>query len=200
VFNIPQLGVAGDVCHLNIEFSEYDTFNTVVTYSTLSHYSMFRIFTGLRMESITSSGVSPVYSEEQIQFDVTSIDSKYKYFRFQWIVNDNAGRYGFGNRESSLQAFERPSSTSSSTTIVNNNNKKIEFNTSDSEFVTWNGSVATFTHNMNCIPLIAIYDDNLEQILYGIKVINGNSFSIDFKDKTVITGTWKMIVSYGVEF
>lgn len=82
----------------------------------------------------------------------------------------------------------------------NPSNKMIEFTTSNSSSVTWNENVATFTHNMNCIPLIAIYDDNLEQILYGIKVINGNSFSIDFKDKTVITGTWKMIVSYGVAY
>lgn len=82
----------------------------------------------------------------------------------------------------------------------NPSNKMIEFTTSNSSSVTWNGNVATFTHDMNCIPLIAIYDENLEQILYGIKVINGNSFTIDFKDKSVITGTWKMIVSYGVAY
>ena len=153
------------------------------------------------MHTLDSNGVSYVYSNEQLQFDISSISKSYKYFRFQWS-NDggqNYGRYGYGNIEGSIQIFDISSNASEEPATVNSN-KLISFTSSNSDNVSWLNGVATFTHNMNCIPLVFIYDENMEQVLYGIKVIDGNSFLIDFKDSSIVTGTWKIVISYGVAF
>ena len=152
------------------------------------------------MIDFPENGITPEFSTEQLQMDVSSIN--YKYFRFQWS-NDGGvtwGRCGYGNRESGAQIFDINVESNSNNNTVVIPNKSILFTNANSEEVVWNGNVATFTHNMNCIPVIAIYDDTFEQVLYGIKVINGNSFSIDFKDKNVIQNSWRMIISYGVAF
>lgn len=77
---------------------------------------------------------------------------------------------------------------------------KIEFTSSNSTNVTWNNNTATFTHGLNCYPIVAIYDNNMTQALYGVKVLNGNQVQIDFTNKSNVTGTWTMIVVYGVEY
>lgn len=80
------------------------------------------------------------------------------------------------------------------------NNVKIEFTSSDSENVSWNGNVATFTHGLNCCPIVTIYDNTMTQALYGVKVLNGNQVQVDFTNKNVINGTYTMIVIHGIEF
>lgn len=77
---------------------------------------------------------------------------------------------------------------------------KINFTSSNSNKVTWSGSVATFTHGLNCYPIVAIYDSNMTQALYGVKILDGNRVSIDFTNKSNVTGTWIMIVNYGASY
>lgn len=77
---------------------------------------------------------------------------------------------------------------------------KIEFTSSNGENVSWSGNVATFTHGLNCYPIVAIYDNTMTQALYGVKVLNGNQVQVDFTNKSNISGTWMMIVNYGVAY
>jgi hypothetical protein len=87
-----------------------------------------------------------------------------------------------------------------SSSTVSVSNKTIEFTSENSDFVSWNENIATFIHNMNCIPLVTMYDSNLNQIMCEVSVINNNSFLIDFQDKSIVSGTWKLILSYGVSY
>lgn len=77
---------------------------------------------------------------------------------------------------------------------------KIEFTSSNGTNVSWSGNVATFTHGLNCYPIVAIYDNTMTQALYGVKVLNGNQVQVDFANKSNISGTWMMIVNYGVAY
>jgi hypothetical protein len=47
-----------------------------------------------------SSGLNYIFSDEQLQFNLSTVDSSYKYFRYHWTNDDgeNFGRYGYGNR------------------------------------------------------------------------------------------------------
>lgn len=80
------------------------------------------------------------------------------------------------------------------------NGVKIEFTSNNSTNVTWNDNQATFTHGLNCYPIVAIYDNNNVQTQYNVKILNGNQVQVNFEDKSNITGTWIIIVVYGVEY
>lgn len=79
-------------------------------------------------------------------------------------------------------------------------NKVIQFTSSNSDGVVWNDSVAVFTHNMNCVPIVTLYNSNMIQIMCDIQIIDSNTFSIDFQDASIVDGTWKMILSYGTTY
>lgn len=213
LFRIPAIQNTQEIYHLKVQFSTTGDFENIETIDTINDYSKFKIFDGTgtlkqfpidenENNEIISVGITSVYSDEQIQLDISSINEEYKYFRFQWSndYGDSYGRYGYGNTQALQSIFDI---TSVETNVINSN-KQILFTHQDSDFVSWNvdGTVATFTHNMNCIPITTIYDDNLEQVLYGIKIIDGNSFSIDFKEslQIQITKPWRIIINYGVNF
>jgi len=235
LFRIPAISSSATY-HFYIEFSETDTFDSVTTYNTSSNYSIFKAFTGTGMTAIQNTGLNYVFSDEQLQLDLSTVSASLKYFRFHW-TNDNGttfGRYGYGNRESVQQVFDVSAdtdgaqfvtvtsvdTTNKKVTVTNGTstfvidyddesgggsstpttNKSISFTSSNSTGVSWNGSVATFTHNMNCIPIASIYDNTMEQALYGVKVVNANSVTVDFNSISNVTGTWKLILAYGCNY
>lgn len=74
--------------------------------------------------------------------------------------------------------------------------KKIQFTKADSESVTWNENVATFTHNLDCIPAVVFFDKDNKQVIAEIEYVNANSFTVNFGDKNAIDGTWTAVVYY----
>lgn len=199
LFRIPE--IKQDVTYnFKIDFSETDDFSTVMSYTTVANNEYFKAFTGVAMTVLPSTGINYIFSDEQLQLSLEHVPSTYKYFRFHWS-NDNGityGRYGYGSIEASQQIFDISSSSTSDDTIPKN--KKISFTSSNSTNVTWNGAVATFTHNMNCIPIASIYDNTMEQALYGVKVVSANTVTVDFNDVSNVTGTWKLILAYGCDY
>ena len=155
---------------------------------------------------------------------------KYFRYHWTADDGDNFGPYGYGNTESQLQVFDNSvkyvvsgsySSTTQYLTLTNSdnstvnidlsdvqggggsstpNNQLIEFTSSNSTGVSWNGNVATFTHSLNCIPVVTLYNNTLNQIMCQISVLSASTFSIDFQDKSIITGTWRLIVGYGAAY
>lgn len=194
LFRIPTIISEDYNYHFQIEFSDTDSFGNIRRYNTRYNSFLFKLFDGMQLIELSdSTGISSLFSDKQLQLDLTDLDKTYKYFRFHWS-SDNGETYGdydFGNIQGLNQVFD---------SSYNRTNKSISFTSNDSDEVKWSEGVATFTHNMNCIPLVFLYDENLEQVLYGIKLIDENSFSIDFKDSSVVTGTWKIVISYGVGF
>lgn len=110
------------------------------------------------------------------------------------IIPDN-NKLVFINEEGKISADLIPSEN-----LNYKEGVKINFTSSNSNEVTWDGSVATFTHGLNCYPIVAIYDNNMTQALYGVKILDGNRVSIDFTNKSNVTGTWIMIVNYGASY
>ena len=90
-----------------IDFSETDDFAIVESYNTKENTEMFKAFTGLGMTSIQNWGVNYLFSDEQLQFDVSTIAKNLKYFRFRWSNDEGEtfGRYGYGNFEAEQNIF-----------------------------------------------------------------------------------------------
>ncbi len=82
----------------------------------------------------------------------------------------------------------------------------IQFTRADnSPQVVWdkqNTNVVTFTHTLNCYPIVQIYDASGEQVYPTIKIKSGTSFEVDFQDASVIgeNETWVCTVTYGAEY
>ena len=104
------------------------------------------------------------------------------------------------NSTVNIDLSEIEGSGGGSSTPSTPNNELIEFTSSNSTGVLWNGNVATFTHSLDCIPVVTLYNNTLNQILCEVNVLSASTFSIDFVDKSVITGTWKLIVGYGASY
>ena len=197
LFRIPNIGEE-ETYHLFVEFSTTDTFSNVITYSSLNNNSLFKVFTGMQMASVQTTGISYVYSEEQLQFDISSISSEYKYFRFHWSNDEGLsfGRYGYGNIEAGMQIFD----THDDNTL---RNQVINLTSSNGDNILWggdgNGDFVMITHNMNCIPIVTIYDD--KKVLYTpskLKINNENSITIWIN--AVVNNNWKVILTYGCEY
>ena len=77
-------------------------------------------------------------------------------------------------------------------------NKTFDLTASNNNYITWSGTVATIQHNMNCIPIITIYNNNLKQVFLSAEIKTANTVDIDFEE--IINGTWKIIFSYGCSF
>ena len=76
--------------------------------------------------------------------------------------------------------------------------QKITFTSANSTNVTWNGNAATFTHTVNCYPIVTIYDSNMEVAYPTVRYLTQSSFTVDFVDKaSIVTGTWTCVVTYG---
>ena len=298
IFKIPRIESNDEFYHLNIEFSETDSFDSIISYNTSSSVSRFKVFTGMAMINFPSQGLGTQFSEEQVKFDISNIN--YKYYRFQWLVgyDENpsqlqGGRYGYGQTNGLLNVFdfqeydmseseneligqnnikqinitkenseqiiwstinqygnnryicqvqhnmngyifiqlfdnngygvpiipyyidanniafyidEKPQDNetykliclSSGCSSNNNKNKSFNFTFLNSNYVTWNGNKATFIHNMNCIPIVTIYNNDKKQVFLSVEIIDANTIAVDFEK--VISDTWKIIFTYGTEY
>ena len=78
--------------------------------------------------------------------------------------------------------------------------KKIEFTTGNGTFVTWNENTATFTHGLDCYPIISLYDENMELAMFEIKIEDANHISINFGDKSIVTGIWTLFATKTLGF
>ena len=206
LFRIPVIEDENVFQNFYIQFSKEENFSdTLLIYNTKDNSDLFRVFTGYGIsvlpvdENKQYSGINYIFSDYQLQFDLNTIDASYKYFRFHWTSDDGVtfGRYGYGNRQAVMQIFDSASNSSNDSSI---SNKVIQFTSLNSDNVVWNDSVAVFTHNMNCVPIVTLYNSNMIQIMCDIQIIDGNTFSIDFQDASIVDGTWKMILSYGTEY
>lgn len=75
------------------------------------------------------------------------------------------------------------------------NYKKISFTAETKEGITWENGVATFSHGLNCYPIISIYDENNELALFETTIKDENTIAVNFGDKSVIKGTWTVFVA-----
>ena len=99
--------------HLFIEFSESNDFNNVEVFNTKNNRDMFKIFTGLGIVDLPSSGINYIFSEKILQLNIADISSSYKYFRFHWTNDEGEsfGEYDYGNRESVVQVYGNKQAT-----------------------------------------------------------------------------------------
>jgi len=77
--------------------------------------------------------------------------------------------------------------------------EKIEFTSADSEKVAWSGNVATFTHGLNGMPAVVLFDNDGKQVLAEVVYVSASTFTIDFGDKSAVTGTWTAVVYRAAE-
>ena len=122
LFRVPHIELE-DKYHLFIEFSTTDTFDTTVSFDTIDDTLLFKAFTGVGMTSIQTTGLNYIFADEVLQFDISSIDSEYKYFRFHWSKDNGLsfGRYGYGNREAGMQIFDIDNTEELSTIFASKN-------------------------------------------------------------------------------
>ena len=60
----------------------------------------------------------------------------------------------------------------------------------------------TVTHSMNCYPIVQVYDNLNEQVYPTVKILDGNSFELDFTDNGVPASgiAWKCAITFGAEY
>lgn len=78
----------------------------------------------------------------------------------------------------------------------------IDFTSADTPSVTWNSgkTEATFTHTLNCIPNVVVYDNNWELTYVTIQLgstPNNSTFKILLDTPVVSSNAWHCIVTYG---
>lgn len=78
----------------------------------------------------------------------------------------------------------------------------IDFTSADTPSVTWNSgkTEATFTHTLNCIPNVVVYDSNWELTYVTIQLgstPNNSTFKILLDTPVVSSNAWHCIVTYG---
>lgn len=71
----------------------------------------------------------------------------------------------------------------------------------NSQNVTWNenNSIATVTHSLNCIPVVACYDENSVQVQPNVQIMNATSFALYFQ-ANMLNKSLYCIISYGTEY
>ena len=99
--------------HLFIDFSESNDFSNVEVFNTKDNIEMFKIFTGLGIVDLPSTGINYIFSEKILQLNIADISSSYKYFRFHWTNDEGEtfGEYDYGNRESAVQVYGNKQAT-----------------------------------------------------------------------------------------
>ena len=72
----------------------------------------------------------------------------------------------------------------------------------DAPQIVWTGSKMTVTHSMNCYPIVQVYDNLNEQVYPTVKILDGNSFELDFTDNGVPAQgiAWKCAITFGAEY
>jgi len=83
----------------------------------------------------------------------------------------------------------------------------VKFTKNNSTGVSWssaNGTtVATFTHSMNCYPIVQVYDADGLQVYPNVIIVSGTEFKLDFGEPTnpIPAGkTWTCTVTFGAEY
>jgi len=80
----------------------------------------------------------------------------------------------------------------------------IPFTSSDSgQQVAWDNSTSvTFTHSMNCYPIVQIFNASKEQLYPTVRINSGTSFTVIFDSANPIPSgqTWTCTVTYGAEY
>ena len=73
----------------------------------------------------------------------------------------------------------------------------------DSPQVVWdNSSSVTFTHSMNCYPIVQVFNASKEQLYPTVRINSGTSFTVVFDSANPIPSgqTWTCTVTYGAEY
>ena len=78
----------------------------------------------------------------------------------------------------------------------------IDFTSANTSSVTWNSgkTEATFTHTLNCIPNVVVYDNNWELTYVTIQLgstPNNSTFKMVLDTPVVSSNAWHCIVTYG---
>ena len=79
------------------------------------------------------------------------------------------------------------------------NTIKFTNSTSDASMY-WSGNIGHFTHTLNCIPSVKIYDNNFQEVMVEIIPTSSTHFTADFQNKSSVQGEWTCIVNYGAEW
>lgn len=79
---------------------------------------------------------------------------------------------------------------------------RIEFSSLDiTNVLSWDSehSKATFTHTMNCYPIVTVLDDAGQQVYPNVVIVSGTSFILDFETTMNIQSNspWTCIITYG---
>jgi len=80
--------------------------------------------------------------------------------------------------------------------------QKIDFTSANSTGVSWNSSKteAVFTHSLDCVPNVTVYDNNWELTYVTIQVgptPNNSTFRMVLDSPVVSSNAWHCIVTYG---
>lgn len=80
--------------------------------------------------------------------------------------------------------------------------QQIDFTSDNTQSVEWNDgkTEATFTHTLNCIPNVVVYDDNWELTYVTIQLgssPNNSTFKMLLDTPVVSSNAWHCIVTYG---
>jgi len=81
----------------------------------------------------------------------------------------------------------------------------VRFTLENSEGVAWDAerpNVALFTHNLDCYPIVHVYDNERNQIKPVVVVLSGTTFELDFSSTTQVGEgeTWLCTICYGSEY
>ena len=77
----------------------------------------------------------------------------------------------------------------------------IDFTSSNQDgVVVWSNdnTEATFTHALNCYPIVTVYDSGGELVQPVVTLLSGNSFKLSFYEKNVVgSEPWHCVINYG---
>lgn len=77
----------------------------------------------------------------------------------------------------------------------------IDFTSSNQDgIVAWSedNMEATFTHTLNCYPVVTVYDSNGELSQPVVTVLSGNSFKLSFCENNAVGNeSWHCVINYG---
>lgn len=151
---------------------------------------------------------NPKFKTKQI-FDINAVpvDEPKAGEAFYWITSENSKIYAnfkaYG--VSGIKTVEIGSNGSFDpdevlASILEGLSQKISFTSANSSAVSWNGNVAAFTHGLNCLPVVTIYDNGRNQVMADVSATDSAHFSVDFGDRSAVAGTWTCVVAYGSEW
>lgn len=151
---------------------------------------------------------NPKYKTKQI-FDINAapVDDPQPGEAFYWITSENSKIYAnfkaYG--VSGIKTVEIGSNGSFDPDevlagILDSLSQKIAFTSANSTAVSWSGNKAAFTHTLNCLPVVTIYDNGRNLVMADVSATDSAHFSVDFGDRSAVAGTWTCVVAYGSEW